>query len=84
VGLCSTGILPVVSLDTGWTPVPFGAKELVVERVARGEKARRPSQKLPPTAIYCHFVAAKPLRPLQPFQSFLALRAYAGQSVIGH
>ena len=46
----------------------------VVERVARGETDRRPSQKLPPTAIYCHFGAAKPLRPLQPFRSFIALR----------
>ena len=34
--------------------------------------ARGPTQKLPSTAIYCHFGAAKPLRPLQLFHSFLA------------
>ena len=43
------------------------SKEFIVDRVARGETARSPSQKLPSTAIYCHFGAAKPLRPFQPF-----------------
>jgi hypothetical protein len=42
-------------------------KKITGDRITRGEKARRPSQKLPPTAIYCHFGAAKPLRPIQPF-----------------
>ena len=44
------------------------SKKLVVDRIARGATAGRPSQKLPPTAIYCHFGAAKPLSPFQPFQ----------------
>jgi hypothetical protein len=74
VGFCSTGILPVGSSDTGWKPVPLRAKEFVVDRTARSETARSPSQKLPPTAIYCHFVAAKPLSPFQPFHSFVAPR----------
>ena len=33
---------------------------------SRGQTAGRPSQKLPSTAIYCHLVAAKPLRQSQP------------------
>ena len=41
-------------------------KEFVVDGNARGETAGSPSQKLPSTAIYCHFVAAKSLRPFQP------------------
>jgi hypothetical protein len=51
VGFCSTGILPVGSSDTGWKPGPLRAKEFVVDRTARSETARSPSQKLPPTAI---------------------------------
>jgi hypothetical protein len=43
------------------------AKKITGDRITRGEKARRPSQKLPPTAIYSHFGAAKPLLPFQPF-----------------
>jgi hypothetical protein len=35
-----------------------------------GRDGRRPSQKLPPTAIYCHFGAAKPLHLFQPLHSF--------------
>jgi hypothetical protein len=42
-------------------------KKITGDRITRGEEARRPSQKLPPTAIYCHFGAAKPLLPFQPF-----------------
>jgi hypothetical protein len=64
--------------------VPLWAKESVVDRIARGATAGRPSQKLPPTAIYCHFAAANPLRPFQPFQFFFAVRGHAGQPVIGH
>ncbi len=45
---------------------------------------RSRAQKLPPTAIYCHLVAAKPLRPFQPFHSFLAPRGHAGHTVISH
>ncbi len=44
-------------------------KELIVGRVARGRGSPGPSQKLPSTAIYCHLVAAKPLRPFQPYIS---------------
>jgi hypothetical protein len=44
------------------------SKKLVVEGIARGATDGRPFQKLPPTAIYCHFGAAKPLSPFQPFQ----------------
>jgi hypothetical protein len=72
-GLCSTGILPVGSSDTGWKPLPLRAKEFVVDRIAQGRDGRRPSQKLPPTAIYRHFGAAKPLRSFQPLHSLLAL-----------
>jgi hypothetical protein len=60
--------------DAGWKLVPIRAKEFVVDRIARGETDRRPSQKLPSTAIYCDFGAAKPLRSLQPFHSFLRRR----------
>ena len=45
-------------------------KEFVVARVSAGRDGRRPSQKLPSTAIYCHLVAAKPRHPLQTFYSF--------------
>jgi hypothetical protein len=72
-GLCSTGILPVGSSDTGWKPLPLRAKEFVVDRIAQGRDGRRPSQKLPPTAIYRHFGAAKLLRSFQPLHSLLAL-----------
>ena len=41
--------------------------------VSRGARRPETSQKLPPTAIYCHFVAAEPSRSLQPFQSSLYL-----------
>jgi hypothetical protein len=34
-----------------------------------GRDGRRPSQNLPSTAICCHLVAAKPLRPFQPYYS---------------
>jgi hypothetical protein len=54
-------------------------RESVVDRVARGETAGRLSQKLPPTAIYCHYGAAKPLRPLRPLHSLLTRRGHAGQ-----
>ena len=46
---------------------------------SRGKKSRRPSQNLPPTAIYCHFVAAKPLHPLEPFHSYVAPRGVVGR-----
>ena len=36
---------------------------------SRRETAASPSQKLPSTAIYCHFGATKPLRPLESFQA---------------
>ena len=55
------------------------SKVFVVDRIARGEKARRPSQNLPPTAIYCHFAAAKPLHALEPFHSFVAPQGRVGQ-----
>jgi hypothetical protein len=48
-------------------------KEFVVDRIVGGRDGRRPSQKLPSTAIYCHFGAAKPLSPMQLFHSLLAL-----------
>jgi hypothetical protein len=41
-------------------------KELVVDRVTRGNTAGTPSRKPPSTAICCHFEAAKPLLPFQP------------------
>jgi hypothetical protein len=49
-----------------------------------GRDGRRPSQKPPSAANCCHFVAAKPLRPLQPFYSHLAPQGLAGLPVIGH
>jgi hypothetical protein len=45
-------------------------KKLTGDRIARGELAASPAQKLPPTATYWHFVAAKPLRSFQPLQFF--------------
>ena len=59
------------------------SKEFVVDCVARGETAGSPSQKLPSTAIYCHELAATPLRPFQPLHS-LPSRGHAGRPVIGH
>jgi hypothetical protein len=41
-------------------------EELVIDRVTRGNTAGSPAQKLPRTAIYGHFEAAKPLLPFQP------------------
>jgi hypothetical protein len=46
----------------------------VVDRIARSKTSRRPSQKLPSTAIYWHLVAVKPLHPFQPLQSLRARR----------
>ena len=54
---------PRVESEIGFVRQP---KKLVVECVSRGEMARCPSQKLPPTAIYCHLCAANPVRPIQP------------------
>ncbi len=45
------------------------SREFIVDRVAQGKSAGSPSQKLPSTAIYCHFAAAEPVRPFQPFYS---------------
>ena len=44
------------------------------------------SFRVPPRDMtnYCHFVAAKPLRPLQPFHSLLAPRGHAGRFVRVH
>jgi hypothetical protein len=42
------------------------SKELVVDSVTRGNTGASPAQKLPRTAICCHFEAAKPLFPFQP------------------
>jgi hypothetical protein len=61
------------------TSVRQPAKDFVVECIARGEMVRSPAQKLPSTAIYCHFGAAIPLRPFQPFHFVLAPRGRAGQ-----
>ena len=44
-------------------------KKLTGDRIARGESAASPAQKLPPAAICCNFVAAKPLRSFQPLNS---------------
>ena len=54
------------------------SKKPVVDRIARGETDRRPSQNLPPTAIYCHFGAAKSLRPLESLHTFVAFRGRSG------
>ena len=43
--------------------------ELVFDCVARGQTARALPKKLPPTAIYCHFRAAKPIRSMHSFHS---------------
>jgi hypothetical protein len=43
-------------------------KKLTDDRIARGESAASPAQKLPPTAICCDFGAAKPLLSFQPLQ----------------
>jgi hypothetical protein len=45
-------------------------KKLTGDRIARGESAASPAQKLPPAANCCHFVAAKPPRLFQPLQFF--------------
>ena len=42
------------------------SKEFVFECIKMRETARSPTQKLPSTAIYCHLIAAKPLRLFQP------------------
>ncbi len=76
-GFCTAGILPIGSAGTGRKQVPLRAREFVVDLVAPGETAGRPAQKLPPTAICCHFATARPLPPIQPFQTtkdLLALR----------
>ena len=53
------------------------AKEFVVNRVSwRPRRTGDLAQKLPSTAIYCHFGAAKPLSPLQPFHSHGRLRKH--------
>jgi hypothetical protein len=86
-GLCSTGIWPVESSDTGWKPVPLRAKEFVVDRFAQGKTAGdlpKNCHLLPPTAIYGHFGAAKPLRPLEPLHSFVAPGGHAGLPAIGN
>jgi hypothetical protein len=61
------------------------SKEFVAEHIARGDEDRRPSQNLPSTAINCHFVAAKPLRPFQPLpsQPFVVMPA-SPSFVTGH
>ena len=68
---------PAACGERTWLRQP--SKEFVVDRIARGKSDRRPSQNLPPTAIYCHFVAAKPIRPFQPLHSFVAPRGRVGQ-----
>jgi hypothetical protein len=53
-GLCSTGILPVESSDTGWKPAPLRTKESVVDRIAQGKTAGdlpKNCHLLPSTAI---------------------------------
>ena len=54
-------------------------KEIVVDRVARGEAVGDLPQKLPSTAIYCHFGAAKSLGPIQPFRPLLGLDGVPGR-----
>ncbi len=53
------------------------SKEFVFECIKMRETARSPTQKLPSTAIYCHLIAAKPLRLFQPVFSLLAPRGRA-------
>ena len=56
------------------------SRESVVDRIGAGELDRRPSQNLPPTAIYCHFVAVKSLRSFQTAAfHFVAQGGRAGQ-----
>ena len=61
-------VRPAAAIQPGLNRRRQPGKELVVDRIERGETAASPSQKLPSTAIYCHFGAVRPLRPLQPFK----------------
>ncbi len=68
---------PAHLAERTWLRQP--SKEFVVECIERGEMPRSPSQKLPSTAIYCHFGAAKPLSPMQPFHSLLGFGDMPGR-----
>ena len=45
----------------------WAIQKITGDRIGGGGTAASPSQKLPSTAICCHFAAAKPLPPTQPF-----------------
>ena len=68
---------PAHLAERTWLRQP--SKEFVVECIERGEMPRSPSQKLPSTAIYCHFGAAKRLSPMQPFHSLLGFGDMPGR-----
>jgi hypothetical protein len=63
----------------------FATQRIGFQSRRAGRDGRRPSRKLPSTAILCHFVATKPLHSLQPFHSLRLEGMHANQSLVfGH
>ena len=54
-------------------------KKIIGDRSARGETAASPSQKLPPTAICCHFGPQNRYERFNRYICFLAQSGRAGQ-----